>query len=369
MRRSLVFPIAAVLLCALGVVVPATVRATDGDGMQISGPAKLNGVEGYEFSLYVHAGYVDGIGGFEFTVLFDDSALSFVSAAPSEYVIEAGTVFCPAPVVQPGQMRFACSLIGGASVKGAVELAQVRFQVDQEMAGVLQFGMQDCQLAGPLGDPLAFDGCKGAEVIVHEPPPSAPMVMSPSFVKMLPEPGMTFTLDVVISDVADLGGAEFAVEFDETIFAVDLRQGPFMDTTTFSDVCFEDAPEPGRVRFACVILGKDEAASGSGVFAHIDFEVVAAFQGSTALVLNDCDLADSQGVNLPVAECTGTKVQGNLGPLPTFTPGPPPPVGGLSFDAISPRTASKDAWQLALVVAAFLLLAALCALRARRSTR
>jgi hypothetical protein len=261
---------------------------------------------------------------------FDESALSLVGAVPAEHFSDAGSVFCPPPALQPDELTFGCSIIGGDSVEGPTALAQLVFEFDQTASGTLVFGLEGCLLAGPLGNALPVGGCKGVSVDVSAEPPPAPIALSPLVTEIQAQTGSIVTIDVEVEAVTELGGFEFDIEVDPAKLALTgATAGAFFAQGAF--VCFFQTPFHD---FACVHQGKDQTVTGSGVIAHLEFTVQAPFQGTTAIALENCALADEQGFDIPVSSCGSAQVQGNA----------PAAVAGIAFEPRDPSGGHTIGW-------------------------
>ena len=348
--------LAAVLLASAGVLgwlaagtAPSSHSASGPSITMYGDGAKVQGAEGGLFTMPIFINDAVDVGGFEFEVHFDDAIISIDQVTEGSFLGQGGSTVC-VPSSAPGVMSYGCVLIGGTGVSGSGGLAELRFVFDQDFDGSLVLDMQNCQLADSDGDAIAVKGCQDATLNVIPEPPAAPMNMQPASMKAQAPPGSTFTFDVTVGDVTDLGGLEFAVEFDESILNVsNIREGPFFGSEGGDTVCFFDNYSAGdRARIGCVGLGKAGSPTGSGVIAHVDVTMKAPFVGTTPLVLADCKLADEQGHPIPVSACTGATLQTNPTPTatatltPTTTPITPQDIGGISRDSAVGGHASSD---------------------------
>ena len=301
---------------------------------------KVQGAAGGYFPIYVAMDGAVDLGAFSFEIHYDDSVVTAVGVEEKGYFSSGGPVACSGSIAVAGTVTYGCTLIGGSGVNGSgIILATIGFTFNDAFDGSLPFLMQDCEAADSDGDAIALTACKGMAVTVVPVPPAAPMNMQPTSMKVQAPPGSTFTFDVTVGDVTDLGGIEFAVEFDDAVLNVsDIREGPFLGSAGGDTVCFFDNYNaPDRARLGCVVFGK-YGPTGSGVIAHVDVTMKAPFVGTTPLVLADCKLSDEQGHRIPVSECTGASLQTNATPTgtpthtPTITPITPQDVGGVSRD-------------------------------------
>jgi hypothetical protein len=300
---------------------------------------KVQGAAGGTLVAPVYINDAKDVGGFEFEVRFDGSLLTAEDVVEGDFLSYGGGYTACAPSMGEGVAHLGCVLLGGTGVSGSGLLGYVRLSFNEEFAGDLELLLMECEAADADGDALAVGTCGGALVTASPVPPAVPMSMSPASTMLQGTPGETFTVDVGIADVTDLGGLEFAVEFDDAVLNVsDIREGPFLASLGGDTVCaengFAQSPSSSRATFACVVFGYNQAPDGSGTIAHVDFVVKAPFGGTTALTLTDCEVADIDGFNIPVSQCAGGAAQSSPTPTPTATatPTPPPPVGGVSLD-------------------------------------
>jgi len=102
--------------------------------------------------------------------------------------------------------------------------------------------------------------------------------VEPSYVTNV-SPGETFSINISIADVTDLGGWEFQLfYYSQALNATDAQEGPFLSSvrsTIFMKVDFNDDfnETHGRVWLTCTFLGSGSGASGSGTLAVLTFKV------------------------------------------------------------------------------------------------
>jgi len=307
---------------------------------------KVQGAAGGTLVAPVYINDAKDVGGFSFEVRFDGSLLTAEEVVEDDFLSYGGGDTACATSIAEGVARLGCILLGGTGVSGSGLLGYVRLSFNEEFVGKVELLLMGCEAADPDGDTLAVDVCGDASVTASPVPPAVPMSMSPASTTLQGLPGEMFTVDVDMADVTDLGGFEFAVEFDDAVLNVsDIREGPFLGSLGGDTVCIENgfaqSPSSSRATFACAVSGYNQAPDGSGTIAHVDFVVKAPFSGATALTLTDCEVADIDGFNIPVSQCAGAAAQSTPTPTPTLTPTPPPAVGGMSLD---PADGARGAW-------------------------
>lgn len=159
------------------------------------------------------------------------------------------------------------------------------------------------------------------------------MRLDPASVKIQGVVGATFTVDVRIEGVTNLGASEFQVRFDDkSLDLIGIRAGPFLSSAGGDPVCTKSNFGRGVALFGCLLLRKEFAVDGSGTIAHIDFSLRVPFSApQVELLLMGCGAADSQGNPIALNGCKDGIVDINAAPTPTPTP-TPRPVGGIAFD-------------------------------------
>ena len=110
-----------------------------------------------------------------------------------------------------------------------------------------------------------------------------------------------FTVDVIVEDVANLGGFEFNLRYDSSILGlVNVDRGPFLGSSGRTVECLDPRLTLGFVRFVCVTLGPmPPGADGSGVLATLTFD--PAGPGTSPLRFDGAILARLDGQRIPAA--------------------------------------------------------------------
>jgi hypothetical protein len=304
-------------------------------------PTSYAQTEGNSITVTVKAFNAVNLGAFSFTVLFDASVLSYESIAIGPFLGSTGrSVFCE-PATAAGSVRLSCSSLGseppgptGNGVLGtisfngatagssALTLSQVLFTRPSAQiipTGSLQHGAAtisacsgSCPTATPtdVGSPTPTATPGGVAVVGVNPP---------SFTV---SPGSTFTVDVTVDHVHNLGAFEFVFEYSQGGFVdvVDVQPGTFLGATGRPVVCPTPTVSSFTVRYSCGTLGSSALGpSGSGVLATLtlhanDIGIANPF-GLTSALLSD-PLANNIPLQLAPA---GTLT--SLPPTPTPTPG------------------------------------------------
>ncbi|MBT9153301.1 MAG: Cellulosomal-scaffolding protein A [Firmicutes bacterium] len=127
-----------------------------------------------------------------------------------------------------------------------------------------------------------------------------------------------FVVDVTVSEVTDLYGVEFVVNFDPTrlqvvdadpaLAGVQIRPGTALagvGTVTIPVNSVDNAA--GVIRFGAALVGVPAGFSGNGVLASIEFTAIAA--GNVAATLTDVIASDSRAVPIYLGLGTMPAVQ------------------------------------------------------------
>ena len=135
---------------------------------------------------------------------------------------------------------------------------------------------------------------------------------------------VTFTVEVWIDDVEDLGGFEFDLYYDPSVIHVeDIALGDFPPSSGRSWVPVGPIIDNtnGFATFGGFSFGTQPGPSGSGVLAIITLHAVG--EGTSALDLDDVQVTDTGGQPQDVTTEDGSVVVGPT-PTPTDTPTPTP---------------------------------------------
>ena len=121
-------------------------------------------------------------------------------------------------------------------------------------------------------------------------------------------PGTTFNVNIVIQDVADLGGFEFSVNYNSPIFTIadksQVTLGAFLGSTDRTATALDPAIDntAGKVTFGAFSFGSADGPSVSGTslggLATITFTVQSQADG--LLDLNSVDITDTEAIPLTV---------------------------------------------------------------------
>ena len=147
------------------------------------------------------------------------------------------------------------------------------------------------------------------------------MRLDPALVEVEGLAGETFSIDVLIEDVTDLGGFEFQLNFDDSIANLEIQLGPFLGSEGAEVNCINNVGL-GVAVLGCVTQGTATGPSGSGVVAVLDFTLKLPFAGIGQLFLQACNAVDPEGFVILLNGCKDG----------SFVAPTPPPVGGVAVD-------------------------------------
>ena len=169
-------------------------------------------------------------------------------------------------------------------------------------------------LVASLASVLVFGGAASSTL-------GPTMRLDPALVEVEGLAGETFSIDVLIEDITDLGGFEFELNFDDSIANLDVQLGPFLGSAGGAVSCFDNVA-PGIAVISCLRSGTPPGPSGVGVVAVLNFTLKLPFAGTGQLFLQACNAADPDGNPIPLNACKDG----------SFVAPTPPPVGGVAVD-------------------------------------
>jgi hypothetical protein len=116
--------------------------------------------------------------------------------------------------------------------------------------------------------------------------------------------GQNFSLNITISDVADLYGWEFTLNWTSPLLStMSVVEGSFLGAggNTFFTYAFNDTT--GGIIVDDTLIGEVSGVSGSGLLATVTFNIAAA--GQTPLNLTEATLLDPNSVQIPCEVVNG----------------------------------------------------------------
>jgi hypothetical protein len=140
------------------------------------------------------------------------------------------------------------------------------------------------------------------------------------------EPGATFTIEVTIRDVSDLGSYEFVLAYDPTVVQTrELVSGGFVEGSDRATIALgpDIDNEAGRVTYGIASFGDLPGVAGSGTLAVVTLEALADGVSRLELIDSELQIFDAAGARLRASPEDG-RVQVGSGatatPEATVTP-------------------------------------------------
>lgn len=261
-------------------------------------PVAGTALEGSQLTADVRIENAVNTGAFGFTMTWDSAVLTFQSVTAGPFLGSTGrSTFCNLDALTATSVRFSCGSLGaqlpGAS--GAGTLAQVVFSATG--AGTSPLVLNNPQVTTPSAQlvPVAavFDGavtvaacgtsCPTPTNTPATSPTATPPITGAAVVGTAPQnvtvaPGDTFSVDVTVSSVANLGAFEFVFDYNDSqpffLELVSVNPGTFLGSTGRPVVCQPPNVTVLTVRYGCASLGSGAGPSGSGTLATLTFRAV-----------------------------------------------------------------------------------------------
>jgi hypothetical protein len=298
-------------------------------------PPELTAPPGNNFSVDIVVDEVSDLGSFEFTLAFDSTVTALTGVSNGPFLGSTGrTVNCNDPIPGAGNVRFVCRTLGAAppGPSGSGALATVGFFALAE--GSTQLHLQEVILSDIAGTPITAGNQDGTVIVSSGPTPTPLPTATPSNTPTIgpsPTPGGTltrvdpdsqtvsigdsFSVDIRINNVANLGSYEWLLTFDPAVVGfVSVFNGPFLGSTGRTVFCPSAILDTGSVRFGCSTTGATPPGpTGSGVLSTVTFSALA--EGTSPLDVVWAQLSD------PLADDIPTAIQdGGVTVVPAATP-------------------------------------------------
>jgi hypothetical protein len=283
------------------------------------------------------------LGAFQATVTYDPAILTFVSSTSGSFLGATGRpVLCPEQPPTNGQLPVVCVTLGAVpppGVTGDGDLILLTFQGTG--AGTTAIALSGVTFTDPNGStiapaPLTIDGTVTVDAATPTPcagvcptpiptftptpfiPPGGPTLMSIDPPAASGATGQEVSVDVVISNVSNLGAFQFDLAFDGSAAGViGVTVGPFLGATGRTVFCVAPGISPNDVTYGCASQGASLAgSSGSGILASVTFVMKGASSTSIRLVASAADVTGG-----PIVISTADGLLTNTGG-PTATPTP-----------------------------------------------
>jgi Cohesin domain len=303
---------------------------------------------GVPFNIVIMVDNAIDLGAYEVTLGFDPAALQFVDAQDASFLGSSGRlVSCQDADSIGASARKVCTTLGPEpeGPNGSGTLASFTF-VPLQM-GQTQVTLQRAILTDPMATVMTvIRGGAGTIAIGPAPTPTetplptntytpgpsptptitpteGPPTATPTFVPGAPvvfvDPpsqdvalGDFFIVDIVASNIDNLGAYEFTVQFDPNVLTLSgVSNGPFLGSTGRPVFCPPPTGDNGRLRFGCVTTGSAPGASGTGLLAEIVFQ--ASGPGRSSIGFSTMALADPLGKTMNAAVANGSVFVSGVG--------------------------------------------------------
>jgi hypothetical protein len=337
-------------------------------------------------TVHVTISDVPNLGAYQFQLEWDPNLLVFVDVQNADFLGSTGrSVFCPQPQVTKNSVLFACATFGsddgpsGSGVLAIIELRSLTFGTSP-----LVLNPEELIITQPLGTSVHVSTITDAELVIdsvpdptptpcpdgicptatptNTPTPTATPVSFPvscdgttTAVCVQPVhqsvivdgPGEPVSAGVVVSNVTNLGGFQFRLNFNPDVISFSsIDIGDFLGSTGRQVECVPPDVTSSSVTIACTTLGAapPPGPDGSGVLAVVNFSAVA--NGTTALGLTNVKIVTVEAVVIPAATqdgsldlilATPTPCPGEC-PTPTITPTPTATLTPVPTPTLDPET-------------------------------
>jgi Cohesin domain len=333
--------------CPTAVIATPTSTPTLTPATVFVSPPASQAQTGTTFSVDVDIANAVNVGAFSFLVQFDPTLLVVQAATIGPFLGSTGrSTFCSLDPSAAGSARFSCGTLGAtlAGASGGGTLAALTFGATA--VGTSPLALRGVTLLTPSGGAIPLASAQGGSVTVTAcsatcstptatpaanptatPVPSGTPIVSISPSTFNVSPGTTFTADVDVSGVSNLGAFQFVYQFNDSapffVQFVGVQPGAFLGSTGRPVTCQAPIVTMLSVQYACGTTGAGAVGpSGSGVLATLTFQAVSL--GTTpSFGVTSASLTDPLGDDIPVQTAPlGSVTSLPPTPTPTATPGP-----------------------------------------------
>jgi hypothetical protein len=349
---------------------PPTATPEPGAASITLNPASQSVFESQQFLIDADISGATNVGAIQITLAFDASKVAFVSSVVGPFLSSTGRLLdCS---IQPGAgfVTLSCTsrADGTSNPPGASGSGNIaRFTFQGIGLGTSTIAPSDVLLLKPDAGVLPVGALNAAAVTVDPCPgvcPTATPTPTAGPATSTPTPGSgatvgsvspvdndviigeEFTVDVLVSNVTNLGAYEFTLTFAPDIpppylEVVSVVNGPFLGSTGRNVNCQTPIASVIDVRLGCGTTGSAPGASGSGLLASVTFRATTINSGPLTLSLFQ--------LTTPLADTIAASVQGGFidavpppTPTPTNTPTPTPTFTPTPTDTPTPPPTPTD---------------------------
>jgi len=257
---------------------------------------------GAEFSLQLQAQDVTQLFGVAIEIVYNSTLLEVSKVTAGDFLGKDVIFFS---MSEGGSVNIAVSKKAGDSpADGTGTLAVIQFKAKAKGEANVSIRKETIELRQNDGSPIPdVDALTVGVAQVTVGKPSAIAISPTDYSAQI---GEQFTLNVVVSNILNLFGASFELQFDSKVLeVVEAKQGDFLgDDVIFFDISGKDAHSIAITRKAGM-----EGVDGSGTIASVTF--VAKSTGATNIAINPAtmQLTDANGVNISGVEAKSAKIE------------------------------------------------------------
>ncbi len=245
---------------------------------------------GDEFTLNAVILDVEGLFGVSFEMQYDGNILDYVGTSAGDFMGD-DVVFLD--MKGDNNVSIAVSMKAGASpASGSGTIAIITFRAKAEGVSQISYRQETLSLQSSDGTPISATVVDGSVAVGSEP------VFSIDPAESQLEPGDEVTLNAAISDVKELFGVSFEMQYDGNILDyVSASVGDFMG----NDIVFLDMKGDNSVSIAVSMKAGASPASGSGIIAIITFRAKAEGTSQISYRQETLSLQRGDGTLIPAA--------------------------------------------------------------------
>ena len=253
------------------------------------------------FTVDIEVSDVELLYDWQANITFNPAVLRCINVTEGHFLKNQpqGTIFST-PIIKTSSALFGCTTIGdhvGASGSGT--LATVEFEVLAIGESFINFTRITDENAEtwlesqrspnpPLNfEYIEFTAQNGVvDSSIESPPPTTVLSIDPPTKHVTA--GTTFTVDIEVSDVEFLYTWQANISFNPTVLrCVNVTEGDFLVQQPQGTHGFPPVIKEGSALFEWTTIGDYVGVSGSGILAHVEFEVFA--EGESPIEFVDID--------------------------------------------------------------------------------
>ena len=254
---------------------------------------------------------VADVAGGDIVLLYDPTMLAVESVTATDLLTG---MFVTPNMDTPGRISISIASATGAAA-GIGAILDISLKAKSDASGQTELTFESAELYNEEADNIPIQITPGGRITVIGGPPATPRILA--ITDATANAGETFTVNMLIDDVADVAGGDMVLLYDptmlsaESVTATDLLTGMFvtpnMDT-------------PGRISIS--IASATGAAAGAGAILDISLKAKSDASGQTQLTFESAELYDEKADSIPIQITPGgviTVIGGPPATLKTLT--------------------------------------------------